>query len=338
MKKRLIIVIAAALAAAVLFGCGKTNPPETSENIETETENSAAESDKLNVVTTMFYQYDFARQILKDNGNVELLLRPGQESHSYEPTPQDIIKIQDADIFIYNGTVSETWVEKVLEGVDTEKVRVINMMDHVDVKEEEIVEGMQDDEHEEDYDDGHGHEEGEEVEYDEHIWTSPVIAQKLVEVIAGNIADLDAGNEDLYAANAEKYINELQDLDAQFQAVVDGAERKTILFADRFPLRYFVDQYGLTYYAAFPGCSTETEPSAATIAYLTEEIEQEQIPVVYYLELSNQKVADTLCENTGAEKLEFHSCHNVTQEEMENGETYISLMERNVEVLRQGLE
>lgn len=317
MKKKLLTIIAAAIAAAMLFGCGKANTTET--------------NDGLKVVTTLFYQYDFTKQILGDNGNVELLLRPGQESHSYEPTPQDIIRIQDADLFIYNGTVSEAWVKKVLEGVDTDKVMVINMMDYVEVKEEEIVAGMQAEEE-------HDHEEDDEAEYDEHIWTSPVIAQKLVSVIAKSVEKLDPDNEDTYAANANSYMKQLQEMDSQFREVVNKAKRKTLVFADRFPFRYFVDQYGLTYYAAFPGCSTETEPSAATISFLTEEIEQQEIPAVYYLELSNEKVADTLCENTGATKLEFHSCHNVTQEEMDRGETYISLMERNVEALRQGLE
>lgn len=351
MKKILMTIFAVALATVMLFGCGKNNETtEDTNNTDTNTDSQSdsSETEGLNVVTTLFYQYDFARQIAGDNGNVELLLRPGQESHSYEPTPQDIIKIQEADLFIYNGTVSETWVEKVLEGVDTDKVRVLNMMDYVDVKEEEIVEGMEDDEdhdhdhdeadedanHEDEDEDEHEHE----VEYDEHIWTSPVIAQDLLTVIAKTMEEQDADNKDVYAANADSYMKKLQDLDAQFKEVVDNAQRKTIVFADRFPLRYFVDEYGLSYYAAFPGCSTETEPSAATIAFLTEEIKKEAIPVVYYLELSNEKIADTLCENTGAKKLEFHSCHNVTQDEMDDGETYITLMERNVEALRQGVE
>ncbi|MGL6201846.1 MAG: metal ABC transporter substrate-binding protein [Lachnospiraceae bacterium] len=341
MKRIILTIFTVALATVMLFGCGKSSETtEDTNNTDTNTDSQSdsSETEGLNVVTTLFYQYDFAKQIAGDNGNVELLLRPGQESHSYEPTPQDIIAIQEADLFIYNGTVSETWVEKVLEGMDTDKVTVLSMMDYVDVKEEEIVEGMEDDEeHDEDEADA-DHEEEEEVEYDEHIWTSPVIAQDLLAVIAETMEGLDADNKDVYAANADSYKTQLQDLDAQFKEVVDNAQRKTIVFGDRFPLRYFVDEYGLSYYAAFPGCSTETEPSPATIAFLTNEIKEEAIPVVYYLELSNETIADTLCENTGAKKLEFHSCHNVTQEEMDDGETYITLMERNVEALRQGLE
>ena len=332
MQRRCIALLIAAVFAAALFGCGKTAETNKTESRE-----------GLSVVTTLFYQYDFARTILGEQGTATLLLRPGQESHSYEPTPADVIKIQNADVFIYNGGVAETWVEKVLEGIDTDEVKVICMMDCIDVVEEEIVEGMENDhEHEEDHDheaEDHDHEEHEGgSEYDEHIWTSPVNAQKLVSFIAAAIGEADAKHQDDYNARSEEYIAELKELDARFREVVAGAKRKTLVFGDRFPLRYFVEEYGLSYYAAFPGCSTETEPGAGTIAFLTNEIQDEGIPVVYYLELSNEKIADTLCENTGAEKLEFHSCHNVTQEEIDSGATYLSLMEGNVINLEKGLE
>lgn len=338
MRKRVMVLVGAMLMAAVLFGCG---------NKEKEAPAAEAKESGLKVVTTLFYQYDFTRQVLGDKGTVELLLRPGQESHSYEPTPADVIKIQDADVFIYNGGVAEAWVEKVLEGIDTDKVKIICMMDYVNAVEEEVVEGMADDEHdhaheeeEHQHEDGHTHEEDEhqDAEYDEHIWTSPVNAQKLVTAIEQTISGVDADNAEYYGKNSENYTKELVQLDTQFRDVVEKAQRKVLVFADRFPLRYFVDEYDLTYYAAFPGCSTETEPGAGTIAFLTEEIQEKSIPVVYYLELSNEKIADTLCENTGAKKLEFHSCHNVTQAELDEGATYLSLMKGNVENLRQGLE
>jgi len=335
MKKRIIGLFAAVLAAAMLFGCGKT---DNSDSVDSTGESTGAQSEtndgeKLSIVTTLFYQYDFAKQAVGDKAEVELLLKSGQESHSYEPTPQDVIKIQDADIFIYNGGVAESWVEQVLEGLDTDQVKIICMMDYVDVVEEEIVEGMEDDsDHDEDEHDD------EEAEYDEHIWTSPVIAQDLVKAIGEALEESDADNKDYYAENTARYITELEDLDAKFREAAAGGSRTTLVFGDRFPLRYFVEEYGLTYYAAFPGCSTETEPGAGTIAFLTDEMKEEEIPVIYYLELSNEKIADTLCENTGAKKVQFHSCHNVTQEELDSGETYISLMERNVEALREGLE
>ena len=327
--RKLSYIMVAVMLLATLFGCGNTS--ETNEANETR----SGQEDSLKIVTTLFYQYDFAKQIVGDEMQVELLLRAGQESHSYEPTPADVLMIQEADIFIYNGGSSELWVRKVLEGANTDEMIIMCMMDYVDVVEEEIVEGMEHDE-----DDGHGHDEDDHDhshDEDEHIWTSPVNAQHLVQAIVDTVSEIDSENRELYETNGQNYIAELQALDQEFRDVVSNGVRTTLIFGDRFPLRYFVEEYGLDYFAAFPGCSTEVEPSVATIAFLTDKIKSEKIPVVYHLELSNEKIAETLCENTGATKMQFHSCHNVTAEELEAGKTYVDLMRGNLESLKAGV-
>ena len=210
-------------------------------------------------------------------------------------------------------------------------------MKEVDLLEEETVEGMQEEEHEHEHEHEHDGEEHQEEEYDEHIWTSPKNSIKIVEKLQQTFMEVDEANKDDYKKNGDSYIAELEELDAKFQNVVEHAERKTIVFGDRFPLRYFAEEYGLDYYAAFPGCAEDTEPSASTIAFLIDKVKEEKIPVVYHLELSNEKMADTICESTGAKKLLFHACHNISKEDFENGVTYVELMEKNVETLQEAL-
>jgi zinc transport system substrate-binding protein len=297
----------------------------------------AASADKKpSVVATIFPQYDFARAIAGDKAELTMLLRPGTESHSYDPTPQDILKIQNCDIFIYGGGESDEWVDGVLESMDTSKMRIISLMDCVDVVEEEIVEGMQDEEEEEgeEGEEGHEHEE----EYDEHVWTSPVNAKKIVQKISDTLSEVDPANAGAYKNNTAAYLGKLDRLDASFRDVVKGAARKTLVFGDRFPFRYFADAYGLKYFAAFPGCSTETEASAATIAFLIDKVKAEKIPVVFHIELSNEKIADTICEATGAKKLLLHAAHNITRDDFRNGLTYLDIMTANVSALKEALQ
>jgi zinc transport system substrate-binding protein len=288
----------------------------------------------VNVVTTIFPPYDFVREIAGDIGtpgshvNLTLLLPPGAESHSFEPTPQDIIRIQNSALFIYAGGESDSWVDRILDSLDTSKIKILSLMDTVDVVEEEIVEGMEEEEGEE--------EEG--AEYDEHVWTSPKNAELIVKAITDALCEVDGVNADLYRRNADSYLAGLDELDAAFQSVVDNAKRKTIVFGDRFPFRYFADAYGLSYFAAFPGCSTETECSAATVAFLINKIKNEGIPVVFHIELSNEKIADTLCEETGAKKLLFHAGHNISKKDFDNGVTYLELQQANVDRLRTALQ
>lgn len=286
------------------------------------------ESTNLNIVTTIFPAYDFARAVVGNSADITMLLKAGVESHSYDPTPKDIIKIQKSDVFIYNGGESEEWVESILESMDTSKMTIIKMMDYVDIVEEETVEGMQEEEHEEETD---------EKEYDEHIWTSPVNAIKIVKAIKDKIIKIDPNNSDLYESNSTSYIEELETINTSFENIVKESTTKELVFGDRFPLRYFTDEYGLKYSAAFPGCASEVEPSAKTIAYLIDKVNNENIPVVFYIELSNQKVADSIKESTKAKTLLFHSCHNVTKEDFENGVTYIDLMNKNVINLKEAL-
>jgi zinc transport system substrate-binding protein len=287
---------------------------------------------KITITATIFPPYDFVRAIAggraaADKVNLSMLLPPASESHSFEPTPKDIITIQNSDVFIYVGGESDEWVNRILESMDTRNMTIISLMDIVDVVEEEVVEGMEEETEEE-----------EEVAYDEHVWTSPQNAVRIVQVITEALCKADAANTGFYRQNADGYIAELRDLDAAFQTVVDNANRKTIVFGDRFPFRYFADAYGLSYFAAFPGCSTETECSAATIAFLIDKIRAEKIPVVFHIELGNERMADTIAEETGTEKLLLHACHNISKKDFENGVTYVDLMRQNVENLRRALQ
>lgn len=321
MKKGIYQVILLAVCLFCLSGCGKEQKKETMET---------GKQEQLNIVTTIFAPYDFARQIVGEKGTVTMLEPPGGESHSYEPTPQDIISIENCDMFVYIGGESETWVEDLLKDIDTSKVKVVSCMDFVTALEEETVEGMEAEKEE------HEDEEGE-TEYDEHIWTSPENAIAIVKQLSECIQQLDQDNQEFYQQRTQSYLARLEQLDQSFQKVVDNAERKTVIFGDRFPLRYFVEEYGLTYFAAFPGCAEDTEPSAATITFLVDKVKEENIPVVFHIELSNEKIADTICESTGAEKVLFHSCHNISKDDFSAGVTYLELMEQNVSALEKAL-
>ncbi|GHV79389.1 high-affinity zinc uptake system binding-protein ZnuA [Spirochaetia bacterium] len=287
--------------------------------------NGQNKNGKITITATIFPPYDFVRAIAGDTVNLSMLLPPASESHSFEPTPKDIITIQNSDIFIYVGGESDAWVNRILESMDTRTMTIIALMDTVDVVEEEVVEGME-------------AEEEEEPAYDEHVWTSPQNAGRIVRSIADALCKTDTANADFYRQNAADYIAQLEKLDAEFQAVTGNANRKTIIFGDRFPFRYFADRYGLSYFAAFPGCSTETEPSAATVAFLIDKIKRERIPVVFHIELGNERMADTIAEETGAKKLLLHACHNISKKDFENGATYLDLMRMNVENLRRALQ
>lgn len=305
---------------------------------------------RLHVVTTLFPYYDFLRQIAGERVRLTLVVPAGMDSHSFEPTPADMITIQNADVLVCNGGAMEQWVSRVTEsfGDGPAPGRVVTMMDCVDVVEEELVEGMEAGEHshgEEGHDhgaaeeideDADGHEV--EIEYDEHIWTSPRNAMRMTEILTEVLAEENPENAAFFRENAAAYEAELEKLDREFQNIVKAGKRRLLVFGDKFPLRYFFDAYGLSYRAAFSGCSTDTEPSARTIAYLIDKVREDQIPVIYYLELSSPRVAEIIGEETGAEPLLFHSCHNLTRRQFESGVTYLELMEQNAVNLRKGLE
>jgi zinc transport system substrate-binding protein len=334
LKRYILIALAAVLC---VLGCKQDN------------KNAAGNTDGgINITTTIFAPYDFVRNIAGDRVNLTMLLPPGSESHSFEPSPRDIITIQNSALFIYVGGESDDWVERILKSMDKDKNKTLALMDVVDIVEEEIVEGMEEEEDEHDHDsDGNfftrlinkifGREHEEEAEYDEHVWTSPQNAVLIVKAITEQLCEINAAGAAYYRQNAASYIEKLEELDAVFNEITAGAKRKTIVFADRFPFRYFADAYGLQYFAAFPGCSTETEPSAATVRFLIDKIKSEKIPVVFHIELSNERMADTISGETGAKKLLLHACHNLTKQDFDAGLGYLDFMSRNAENLRQAL-
>ncbi|MDD4312199.1 MAG: metal ABC transporter substrate-binding protein [Eubacteriales bacterium] len=286
----------------------------------------------ISIVSTVFPSYDFARQITAGtDAEVTLLLQPGEEVHSFDPTSQDIIRVQNADLFLYVGGENDTWVNGVLSGLD-KSVNTFRMMDYVTLYEEELGEGMQPEEEE-----AAAAEATAEKEWDEHVWTAPVNAISIVKAMTAELVKINPANAKTYQANSDAYVAQLEALDQSFWDVVNTSARKTVVFADRFPVRYFVEEFGLNYYAAFPGCSAETEASAATIASLIDHVKSENIPVVFYIEMSNQQMADTVAEATGAKTMLFHTCHNVTKAEFESGATYLSLMQNNVLALKAAL-
>lgn len=346
MKRILSFILTIVLVMIMLVGCNSNNNTPSSSFNNSEDSLKEVKVEKVNVVTTIFPQYDFVREIAGNNAELSMLLMPGAESHSYEPTPQDIIKIQNSDVFIYVGGESDEWVNEILDSIDTSNIKIISLMDCVETVEEEIIEGMEEeheDEQKKEYKEDQKEEqedsnkETEEIEYDEHVWTSPQNAIKIVEKITNTLCEVDNGHKEAYEENSKKYINELSELDQAFQKVVSSGNRKTIVFGDRFPLRYFADAYGLKYYAAFPGCSTETEASAATVAFLIDKVKEEKIPVVFHIELSNKRMADTICEATGAKKGVFQSYHNISKDDFEKEVTFLSMMKENVESLKEAL-
>ncbi|MBE6908005.1 MAG: zinc ABC transporter substrate-binding protein [Ruminococcaceae bacterium] len=316
---------ALALCAVLLAGCAApaAEPPDDG---------------RLQIVTTLFPYYDFARAVAGDRADVTLLLSPGREAHSFEPTPLDAVRISRADVFVYNGGESEAWVDDLLDAAGANIGTVLCMMDHVDALEEEFVEGMQGAEEEHDHE-GHDHEDGDsdEIEYDEHIWTSPRNAAALCEAICGALCDADAANAAAYRANCGAYTAELRALDGRFRALREGAARDLLVFADRMPLLYFCDAYDLRYRAAFHGCSGDTEPSLATLKYLIDKVSQEHIPVVYTVDLDSRKIAEAVSESTGASIERLYSLQTVSRADFDANETYITLMERNLKALEKGL-
>lgn len=307
------------------------------------------EQKKYSVVSTSFPGYDFARAVTKNtNISTKMLVKPGAETHTYEPTPQDIIDIKNADMFVYVGGDSDTWVEKILKDVDTKKTHVMKLIDLVSTVNEEIVEGMEDEdehdhehdhdhshshEHDHDHDHKHDHDEEEEgPEIDEHVWTSPKKAMEIVKKIAKVASEIDAAEETKINDNAEKYVAEIAQVDKDLHQAIDG-KISEIVVADRFPFRYFADEFGLKYAAAFSGCSEQTEASAKTISFLINKVKQDKIKKIYKIELSNGKIAETVSKDTGAEVLELHSAHNVTADDFSKGVTYVDLMKRNLVAL-----
>lgn len=282
-------------------------------------------TDKLSIVTTAFAQYDFARQIAGDNAELIMLLSPGEESHTYEPTPNDIAEIRNCDLFVYGGGESEKWVDTILSSVESD-VKTVKMMDVVELHEEEH-------EHSEDE---HNHEH-ETTEYDEHVWTSPENAIIICNEICKALTEIDPENADEYNANNDRYAKALKNLSEEIRETVSTSKNNSIAIADRFPMRYFCEEYNINYIAAFPGCSAQVEANPVSIANIKNYIRENAIDVVFKVDLSTGLVAETVSELTGAEIMTLYSCHVISLEDYENGETYISLMERNLNSVKTAL-
>lgn len=300
----------------------------------------AEEAGKIRVVTTIFPIYDWVREIAGDTGNTEitLLLDSGVDLHSFQPSAQDIMNVAACDLFIYVGGESDEWAEDALaEAVNPDMV-VISLVEALgeNAKAEEIVEGMQAEEEEEEGEEG----EEEEEEIDEHVWLSLRNAQVFTSAIADALAQKDPANADSYRANAEAYGAKLAALDAAYAGAVDSAAHKTLLFGDRFPFRYLTDDYGLTYYAAFVGCSAETEASFETVIFLAKKTDELQLPAVLTIEGKDHRIAETIIGSTADKNrklLTLNSMQGTTANDIEQGATYLKIMEDNLAVLKEAL-
>ncbi len=279
----------------------------------------------LRIVVSAYPAYDFARQIAGDRASVSMLTPPGVDPHEYEPTPQNIIDMQQCDLFVYNGGDSDAWVDTMLQGLERDDMRIVRMMDCVALLAEETVAGMEAEE-----------EDDEEEEYDEHIWLSPRNVMEITAVLAAALTEADPDNAAYFTQNLAAYTAALEALDTRLTEIVSGGQRRTIVFADRFPARYFTEHYGLDYYAAFPGCSAQTEPSASTVAFLIDRVREEGIPCVFSVPFSATTLPQTVREATGAEILLFDSFHNVARDDFDTA-TYLDAMSRNADALERAL-
>lgn len=341
MKKYFFIALVALMALLCLSACGNNAASNSSEP----STNNTAQMEKLQIVTTIFPEYDWVKQILgenMDNAEITMLLDNGVDLHSYQPTAEDIMNISTCDLFIYVGGESDSWVEDALQEAANQEMKVINLLDVLGdaVKEEEVVEGMEvDHDHEHGEDEEHKHEE--EPEYDEHVWLSLKNAQVLCDAIADTLAEIDPDNGNSYKANENAYNEKLVELDTEYQATVDTATQKTLLFGDRFPFRYMADDYNLSYYAAFVGCSAETEASFETITFLSSKVDELGLNYVLTIEKSDQKIASTIIQNTQSKDqqiLAMDSMQSTTSEDVSDGASYLSIMESNLDILKEALK
>lgn len=334
MSKKIFLAGAVICAALLLnISCNKSTDESKKDSKTTE----------LTIVSTIFPEYDWMVNLTAGAPvKNELLISNGVDLHSYQASVQDIIKIAESDMFIYVGGESDFWVDDVLE--NHKNVKGVKLLELIkdDVKEEEVVEGMQaEEEEDEDAEEHHHEDEEDEVEYDEHVWLSVRLVNKLCAALTEKLVELDPANESIYRANYAKYSAELTSLDKEYESVINEGNRKTLLFADRFPFRYMTDDYGLNYYAAFVGCSAETAASFETMAFLTQKVDELKLPVILVLEKSDCKIADTVIKNTNAKDqkvMEMDSIQSVTVADMSAGKTYLSSMKKNLATLKEALK
>ena len=309
--------------------------------------NSTNSGDKMSIVTTIFPEYDWVMNVLgekKDNADVTLLLDNGIDLHSYQPTPKDIVTISKCDLFIYVGGESDEWVDDALKQAINKDMKVINLMETLGdaVKEEEVIEGMEEEDHDHDHeeDEEHDHEE-EEAEYDEHVWLSIKNAEVIVKEIGKSLAEIDKDNAETYNTNVTSYVNSLKELDKKYADAVKAGTKDTLLFADRFPFRYLVDDYNLKYYAAFVGCSAETEASFETIKFLAGKVDELGLNVILKIESSDGGIAKTVKEATTNKNqtiMTMDSLQSASTKEYKAGRNYLSVMEQNLTVLKDAIK
>lgn len=321
MKTKFLRATAVILCAAMVFSLTACS----SGKIE-------SESDKLRVVCTLFVPYDFVREIAGDRVDLTLLLPPGMESHSYDPTPADMKAVSNADLLIRVGENMETWSAKLFD-------KSTGAGEYLDIASEMGLRlAAHEHEHEHGHEDEHEHEhEYEEGFVDAHIWTDPVYAQGMVKVITDALCRLDGRNAEFYKSNSEKYISKLQSLDAGFKDAVKNGKRDIIVFSGRFAFRNFTERYSLKFVSALDACADNSEPGARTVAKIINTVKNESIPVIFYEELAEPRTAEIICGETGCSMRLFHSCHNVSRDEFESGVGYLSLMNDNLRNLREAL-
>lgn len=337
MKKYIMIILAAILMVSSLAACGKLN-----ETVKAADSVSKKNGDQLSIVTTIFPEYDWVKNILgaDSEASVTMLLDNGVDLHSFQPSVDDIVKISNCDLFIYVGGESDEWVDDVLKQATNKNMKVIDLLDVLGdaVKAEEIVEGM---EHEHDHEDGDEHHHEHEEELDEHVWLSLKNASVLCEAITEALCEIDTSNKEKYQANLESYQAKLTALDGEYAETVESAKYKTLLFGDRFPFRYLVDDYGLAYYAAFAGCSAESEASFETVVFLAEKLDELKLPAILTIEGKNQKIAETIRSTSKAkdqEILTMNSMQATTSKDVSEGASYLGIMTENLEVLRKAIQ
>lgn len=315
-----------ALAVAVfMVGCKSNDLP--------------VDDGKLKIVTTIFPEYDWVKQIAGDSNNLDItfLMKNGGDLHSYSPSAEDILKISSCDMLVYVGGESDKWIEEILENSVNSNIKTINLMNVLGekAKEEELVEGMEDDDH-----DDHDDHDDAELEYDEHVWLSLDNAGLFVKSITENLCAIDSENAGTYKANCERYLSQLDALDDEYEEVIENSKYKTLIFADRFPFRYLTDDYDLSYYAAFKGCSAETEASFETITFLANKADELNLPRILTIDGSDGKIAKTVAatsKNKDRMIYSLDSLQSVTDNEVQSGKTYIKAMESNLEILKKAL-
>ena len=310
MRNKLLSVFLTALLL-ILPLCGCTAP--------------AVIGDGFTVVCSIFVPYDFARQVAGDKAEIKMLLPPGVESHSYEPTPSDIITIENADVFLYVSEHTETWVTQIVDSLSRKQVRTVDMAETLGIE-------VHDHEHEE-----HEEHDHDECETDEHIWTNFETAADMVQLTADVLSEADPDNTHFYHSNAESYINQILSLKADFAELISTSDRKEIVSGSRFAMKNFAEEFKLEFTAAFDSCVDNTEPSAGVMAKIIDKINEDKIPVIFYEELTEPKIARAVSLETGAKMLLLHSCHNISASELKSGASYLSLMTQNYNNLKEAL-